>query len=363
MDLRVGHHYRLVRKLGNGSFGEIYVANHVVSGEEVAVKIESIKAKHQQLIHEAKVYKHLGGGVGIPKVRWFGLDCDFNAMVFDCLGPSLEDHFKYCKRKFSIKTLLMLADQLISRLEYIHSKSIIHRDIKPENFLMGLGRHRNVVYAIDFGLAKRYRDPVTKQHIPYAEGLDFTGTARYASLGAQLGCEQSCRDDLEAVGNMLMYFGRGSLPWQGVKAPDQRGKARAVLERKRATPLENLCMHFPSEFETYMRYCRGLSFEERPGYSYLRRLFTELFAKKGYKNDNAWDWTIYAAYEKEGIPRAEWFGGVLKPARPRRSSSKSLSRSCSKDGSLGASLSPRRRSSQLDAFQLTPRNRPDTAPT
>lgn len=115
MDLRVGGKYRIGKKIGSGSFGDIYLGINIISGEEVAIKLESIKAKHPQLEYEAKVYKTLAGGVGVPFVRWYGQECDYNAMVIDLLGPSLEDLFNFCNRKFSLKTVLMLADQLVRR--------------------------------------------------------------------------------------------------------------------------------------------------------------------------------------------------------------------------------------------------------
>eukprot|EP00252_Welwitschia_mirabilis_P021592 TRINITY_DN5575_c0_g3_i2.p1 TRINITY_DN5575_c0_g3~~TRINITY_DN5575_c0_g3_i2.p1 ORF type:complete len:230 (+),score=28.03 TRINITY_DN5575_c0_g3_i2:169-858(+) len=209
MDPVVGEKYRLGRKIGSGSFGQIYLGVNIQNNEEVAIKLESAKTKHPQLLYEYKLYKFLKGGTGVPNIRWFGVEGDYNVMVLDILGPSLEDLFNYCNRKFSLKTVLMLADQLLNRVEYVHSKSYLHRDIKPDNFLMGLGRRANQVYIIDFGLGKKYWDPTTYRHIPYKENKNLTGTARYASINTHLGIEQSRRDDLESLGYVLMYFLRG----------------------------------------------------------------------------------------------------------------------------------------------------------
>jgi len=291
-EFNVAGKYRLVRKIGSGSFGDIYLAINISNGEEVAVKLESSKARHPQLLYESKLYKVLSGGVGIPHIRWFGQEKEYNVLVMDLLGPSLEDLFNFCGRKFTMKTVLMLADQMINRIEYTHSKNFIHRDIKPDNFLMGIGRHCNKVFIIDFGLAKKFRDNKTRQHIPYREDKNLTGTARYASINAHMGYEQSRRDDMESLGYVLMYFNRGSLPWQGLKAATKKQKYEKISEKKMSTPVEVLAKGFPAEFAMYLNYCRGLKFEEAPDYMYLRQLFRILFRTLNHQYDYVFDWTL-----------------------------------------------------------------------
>uniref|UniRef100_A0A1I8GLR9 non-specific serine/threonine protein kinase n=1 Tax=Macrostomum lignano TaxID=282301 RepID=A0A1I8GLR9_9PLAT len=267
--LMVGPNFKVGKKIGSGNFGELRLGKNLHNNEVVAVKLEPLKAKAPQLHLEFRFYNELGTSEG------------YNALVMELLGPSLEDLFDICDRHFSLKTVLMIAVQLLHRIEYVHSHCLIYRDIKPENFLIGrqTNQKQHIIHIIDFGLAKEYIDKDTGKHIPYR------GTRASPAL-----LEQSRRDDLEALGHMFMYFLRGSLPWQGLKADNVKERYQKIGSTKRSTPIEVLCEGFPEELASYVRYTRSLEFYQTPDYAFLRSLFTDLMAKNGWSCDWDFDW-------------------------------------------------------------------------
>lgn len=290
----VGNHYRVGKKIGEGSFGVVFEGSKISSGTPVAIKFEPRKSDAPQLRDEFRSYRTLNGTLGVPQVHYFGQEGLHNVLVIDLLGPNLEDLFDMCGRKFSIKTVCMAARQMVTRVQAVHEKSLIYRDIKPDNFLIGVpgSKNANTIHLIDFGMAKFYRDPKTKVHIPYRERKSLSGTARYMSINTHLGREQSRRDDLESLGHVFMYFLRGGLPWQGLRAATNKQKYEKIGEKKQSTPISELCEGFPEEFSIYMNYVRKLGFEESPDYDFLRELFTKVLKTLGEQEDGIYDWML-----------------------------------------------------------------------
>jgi casein kinase 1 len=280
--------------LGKGSFGKLFSGIINQTGEEIAIKIEPLSTEQPQLLYEYKIYKCLEKGFGIPKIYDLQKDNKCTILIMELLGDSLEKIFNRFNKKFSLLTVLMIMDQLVSRIEFIHSKNLLHRDIKPDNFLIGRKDKNDIIYAIDFGLSKKYRDSRTGLHIPYRDGKSLTGTARYASINTHLGIEQSRRDDIEALGYMMIYFLKGSLPWQGmVNNNDTKKKYDRIKDLKIKFKLADLCHGLPKECITFIQYARNMKFEDRPDYNYLRGLLKKAAKKNGLKFDRKqFDWIV-----------------------------------------------------------------------
>ena len=280
--------YKILKRLGAGSFGCIYSAEY--ENQLYAIKLEERDSGRNLLENEAYVMSYLNGP-GLPAVKSYGYSSRHNILIMELMGKSLEDIFEsFVVKKMTTRCVCNIGYQMMEIMEYIHNKHIIHRDIKPDNFVIGRGDKKKYIYILDFGLAKKYRSSRTLKQQPIVKGKNLTGTARYASINALNGLTQSRRDDLEAIGYVLMYFLRGRLPWQGIPVKNKEERYRKIMEKKIETTPEELCKGFPEEFMNYVHYTRNLEYEQEPDYNFLKNLFITVLKKNEFIIDCYYDW-------------------------------------------------------------------------
>ena len=282
--------YKVIEILGKGSFGWVFLGKNILDNSDVAIKAERRDAKNHLLELESNFLSILKG-YGIPEIKSYGLSGRFCILVQELLGDNLSQ-IKLKLNKFTLKDIAMMAIQIIDRIEFVHSKNIIHRDIKPENFLIGY-RNDSIIYIIDFGISKQYRSSRTGKHIRFSLTGKMFGTVRYVSYNASRGVEQSRRDDLESIGYMLICLFKGNLPWKGIKLKEDNAYKKYIemLYLKKNIPPESLCCGLPSEFVDYVKYCKGLAFEQDPDYEYLRNLFRKILLDINQINDMKFSWS------------------------------------------------------------------------
>jgi len=283
--------YIITKYISSGSFGDVFCAKHKHTNQEVALKIPiktDDKNGEESLLDEAKVYNALNkdrsDNCGIANIKIVkNKELDKKIIIMDLLGPSLERMLKE-RKKFRLKTIILLAIQMIDIIRYIHDKGYIHRDIKPDNFVLDTTNGQKL-YCIDFGLAKKYIKN-NGDHISFKRTNKFCGTARYASIAAHKGHEHSRKDDLESIGYLLVYLYRGKLPWQNLKHKDKKKRYNMIMEKKLSISEEELCEQLPREFLVYFKHVKTLDFDERPRYQALINMFKKLYDFKNYKNCN-----------------------------------------------------------------------------
>ena len=281
--------YLLMNKIAHGSFGGVYFGKNIHTEEKVAIKLEERNKQTTFLEQETFILYNLKGP-GIPEVKAFGKNKRYNILVQTLLGKTLYDIFDSNKKKFNVKDICNIGIQILERLEFVHSKNYIHRDIKPQNFLIGKEiKDENIIYLIDFGLAKKYRS-ARGNHVKFSIKSRVTGTPRFSSLNAMRGVEQSRRDDLESLCYIIIYFFNGFLPWQGLKNGSIIQRFNAILDMKKNIKISSLCEDLPTEISELFRYVKKLGFTAEPNYNYMKKLFLSILNKNGLNNDNNFSW-------------------------------------------------------------------------
>jgi serine/threonine protein kinase len=263
------NNYELTNKIGSGSFGEVFIIKNKKDKKMYAAKIEETKNKNR-LKSEYNIYKKVNKNneiAGIPKVYNFIETEEYNVMIMELLGPSLESIYENCNRKFSLNTMFKLSIDMFTLIEQFHKRGFIHRDIKPGNFIFNFAKPYNKIYIMDFGLSKPYI--INGEHIEPKYDRSLIGTARYCSQNIHWGFEPSRRDDLESICYVLIYLLRGNLPWQGLKKDKNKTQVERIADKKNTVSIEVLCKDLPECFVKILDYVKKLKFEEKPNYKFI----------------------------------------------------------------------------------------------
>lgn len=273
----------------------VYCAVDIESGDNVAVKTQRFCGLRSPLLAEYNIYetikenKRSSHFIGIPKVFHYDEDDTSALMVMDRLGPNLAELFASQGHLFSRKTLLMLFKHMLVAIQNVHESGFIHRDIKPDNICMGRGENAGFVHLIDFGIAERYEDEETGDHVPMVNHGSFSGTVLFASVNALSGLTTSRRDDLESLIYVIMFLWTGKLPFADIDK-DNIDMSIAKSRRDKRRDVAEVCQGYPQVVPDLLSYVRNLEYHETPDYVMMRGLIETDFDEFGFKEDGYFDW-------------------------------------------------------------------------
>ncbi len=275
MDFTILHN----KCLGYGSFGSVFICEKKDNEKikKYAIKIENLEKKKNTLKYESKILKYLKGGIGIPKIiSYIELKKD-NFLIMELLGENLETFFKNNNYHLDISLYINIGEQMLNRIEFLHSKYLIHNDIKPENFVFGKGKNYSLLYLIDFGLVSYYKNPINKNHISFNENQKIKGTLKFTSINSHMGFSLSRRDDLESLCYVLIYLWMGKLPWYKFNLGNY-DKNQSIMNGKINIGIESELndINIPKNLKIFLLYVKKLKFDEIPNYKYLMELISNI---------------------------------------------------------------------------------------
>lgn len=244
--------YKIIKPLGEGSFGEVFEAENSITKKRVALK--RIKKVDGSFKNEIKICNYLSNIPGIYNLHWYGSDAIYKYVVFDKLGNSLKSYLNMYKC-FILPTIKIIGLQVIDILRHLHSKKIVHRDLKLENLLMDITNSKQI-YLIDYGLSTLLKEDNSKNH-------SLIGTPNFMSLYVHNGNRYTTRDDIISLCYILIYCLYGKLSWECMEND-------AMVASKKSYIVENEYLN------DLLKYCNNLEYCETPNYNYIITLLNKL---------------------------------------------------------------------------------------
>jgi len=282
--------YQIQSKLATGGSSEIYLAEPLKSDSSVIIKSPFFsKNSGTNLLKEANLMLQLKDVTGVPQILESIVNENCEALIIQRLGQSLDMLVKEYMN-FSLKTVIMVAKQMIATLQRIHGKAIIHRDIKPGNILISKNSNSKQIFLIDYGLAKKFLNSKGCHKLFNVKRNSFKGTLMFASRNTHFGYSNSRRDDLESLGYTLVYLYKGFLPWSNWHKSNL--DVRSLGKIKNQCYAQGVFADLPLEFKQFFDYVGKLKYEDVPDYDFLIELFNDM--AKRYEFDmqvHKWEWT------------------------------------------------------------------------
>ena len=272
------------------NLNDIYEGTNQSTGERVIIKVRKF-----DLSFEAKVCSILSGANGFPTFQHYHVEDNQCFLINSMLGKTLQELFMDSNHNFSLKTIIMIADQLLQRLEFLYNKSIVHGRISPEHVLIGstssehdirmFGKPRkttNLLHLVNYTHCEKIKESL--KFVPnLAKERKLFGKEDFLSVNVLLKKDLSPKDDLESLAYMLIYFFNKELPWTGM---------RNTLDKKVNLTPNELCSGLPKEFYTFVKAIKDLGPNDVPDYRKYRQLFRDLLERSGITYDGVFDWNV-----------------------------------------------------------------------